>query len=170
MNTKKLTAAALISCLAYLVTFVFKIPVQFLSYEIKDVVIAIGGIYLGGIYGIIISFVVSIIEMITISDSGIIGFFMNFLSTVSYIIPIMFMYNKNKSMLKGVILATISMSVVMFVFNIFITPLYLGVPLKETVGLLFTLISPFNLVKGLINGIVILILYKPILKTLNKIM
>lgn len=170
MNTKKLTAAALISCLAYLVTFVFKIPVQFLSYEIKDVVIAIGGIYLGGIYGIIISFVVSIIEMITISDSGIIGFFMNFLSTVSYIIPIMFMYNKNKSMLKGVILATISMSVVMFVFNIFITPLYLGVPLKETVGLLFTLITPFNLVKGLINGIVILILYKPILKTLNKIM
>lgn len=168
MNTKKLTSTALISCLAYLVTFVFKIPVQFLSYEIKDVVITIGAIYLGGVYGIIITFVVSIIEMITISDSGIIGFFMNFLSTISYIIPIMFMYNKNKSMLKGIILGTISMSVVMLIFNIFITPLYLGVPLKETVGLLFTLITPFNLIKGALNGIIILILYKPILKALNK--
>ena len=81
MSTKKLTFSALISSFAYLSILIFKIPVSFLSYDIKDVIILIGALYLGLSYGIIISFVVSILEMITVSSTGLIGFFMNFLAT-----------------------------------------------------------------------------------------
>ena len=168
MSTKKLTVTALISCLAYLTMIVFKIPVQFLSYEIKDVIIAIGAIYLGTPYGIIICFVVALIEMITISDSGIIGFLMNFIASISYIIPICYFYNKKQAILKGIIIGTIFMSLSMFIFNIILTPIYLGVPLKDTVKLLFTLITPFNIIKGAINGFSIFILYKPLLKAIRK--
>ncbi len=167
MTTKKLTFIALISCISYLTMVVFKIPVYFLSYEIKDVIITIGAIYLGIKYGILISFIVALIEMITISDSGIIGFLMNFLSTIFYVTPIVYFYNK-KALLKGIIIGTICMSLVMFVFNIFITPLYLKIELKETVKLLFTLITPFNIIKGSLNGILIFIISKPLLKAIQK--
>ena len=167
MNIKKLTYTAIISAIAFLM-LMFKIPVSFLSYEIKDVIILIGALYLGTYYGIIISFVVSIIEMITISSTGFIGFFMNFLATISYILPICYIYNKNKSIIKGIILGTICMSVVMFIFNIFMTPLFLKTPLKETVNLLFTLITPFNIIKGALNGLIIYFIHKPILKALKK--
>ncbi len=168
MTVKKLTIISLISCLAYLSMIVFKIPISFLSYEIKDVIITIGAIYLGTTYGIIITFVVAILEMITISDSGIIGFFMNFISSVLYILPICYLYNKNNSIIKGIILGTVLMSIGMFIFNIFITPIYMSVGLKETVKLLFTLITPFNIIKGALNGLLIYILYKPLLKAIKK--
>ncbi|WP_317366392.1 ECF transporter S component [uncultured Tyzzerella sp.] len=167
MSVKKITLTALISCLAYLVT-VFKVPVAFLSYEIKDVIIAIGSIYLGGIYGLIICFVVAIIEMLTVSNTGIIGFLMNFLASALYILPICYIYNKGKGILKGILLGTIFMSLGMFIFNIFITPIYLNVELKETINLLFTLITPFNIIKGALNGFLIFIIYKPLLKAIKK--
>lgn len=166
MNTKKLTFIAIISCIAYLTMIIFKIPVSFLSYEIKDVIITIGAIYLGIKYGILISFIVALLEMITISSTGIIGFFMNFLSTIFYIIPIVYFYKKN-SLIKGVIAGTICMSIVMFIFNIFITPLYLKVELKETIRLLFTLITPFNIIKGSLNGFLLIILQKPLIKIIK---
>ena len=168
MSVKNLTIIALISCLAYLAILVFKVPISFLSYEIKDVIIAIGAIYLGGIYGVIICFVVSIIEMITISDSGIIGFFMNFIASALYILPICYFYNKKNSIIKGIITGTILMSLGMFIFNIFITPIYLNVELEETIKLLFTLITPFNIIKGALNGFLIFIIYKPLLKAIRK--
>lgn len=167
MSVKKITVIALISCLAYL-SAIFKVPISFLSYEIKDVIITIGSIYLGGLYGVIICFVVAILEMITISDSGIIGFFMNFLASVLYILPICYLYNKEKGIIKGIILGTIFMTLGMFVFNIFITPIYLNVELKETIKLLFTLITPFNIIKGALNGFLIFIIYKPLLKAIKK--
>lgn len=168
MTVKKLTITALISCLAYLSMMVFKVPVSFLTYDIKDVVITIGAIYLGASYGLIISFVVALIEMMTISSSGIIGFIMNFLASALYVVPICYLYNKNNSIIKGIILGTILMSLGMFILNIFITPLYLKVELKETVNLLFTLITPFNIIKGATNGLLIYFLYKPLLKALRK--
>lgn len=166
MKTKKLTLMALICAIAYVSLFI-KVPISFLSYEIKDVIICIGALVLGGSSSIIMCFVVCIIELITISDSGIIGFLMNFLASISYIVPICFMYRKNKSIVKGIILGVISMTIVMFFFNIFITPLYLKVSLKDTINLLFTLITPFNIIKGILNGIFILVLYKPMLKIIK---
>ena len=167
MSAKKITLISLISCLAYL-SSIFKIPISFLSYEIKDIIIALGSIYIGSFYGIIMCFVVAVLEMITISNSGIIGLFMNFLASCLYILPIFFFYNKGNSILKGIILGTISMTIGMFIFNIFMTPLYLKIPLKETINLLFTLITPFNIIKGALNGFIIYLIYKPLLKALRK--
>jgi riboflavin transporter FmnP len=62
-----------------------RIPVVlFLKYEPKDVVITIGGFLLGPMASLIISALVSLIEMFTISDTGPIGCLMNLLSTCSF--------------------------------------------------------------------------------------
>ena len=55
-----------------------------LSYEPKDVVIAIGGFLYGPLAALGISLVVSFIEMLTISSTGWIGFVMNFLSSAAF--------------------------------------------------------------------------------------
>lgn len=172
MNTsKKLTTIAVLSVIAYISMLIIKFPIQFLNLDIKDVIIAIGGIILGIIPAIIISFLVAFLEFVTISESGIIGFFMNFLATISFILPIVFIYkkfNSNKSLFISIILATISMTVIMVLFNILISPIYLSVPLDEVLKLLPTLIIPFNIGKGLLNGFLILILLNPIIKALKK--
>ena len=77
---------ALLSSLAYTLMFVGRVPmVSFLKYDPKDVIIMIGGIAYGPGVTVIISLIVSFIEFLTVSGDGIIGLFMNVLSTVSYV-------------------------------------------------------------------------------------
>ncbi len=172
MNTiKKITGISVISVLAYISMLLINIPIQFLSLDVKDTIIALGGFVLGIIPSLIISFLVSFLELVTISSSGIIGFFMNFVSSISFVFPIVFVYkkfNSNKNILISIFIATVSMSIIMILFNIIITPIYLLVPLDEVLLLIPSLILPFNLIKGLLNGFLILLLSKPIIKALKK--
>lgn len=189
-NIANIPYIAIVSVLAYLVTFIIKIPVQFLSYDAKDVVIAVGGIILGIVPVVGIAFITALIEMLTISDSGLIGFFMNFLSSISYCLPIVFIYNykakKNninnnitdfdpdfnkksaKKLIFGIILGTLASSACMFAFNLIVTPIYLEISIEDTLALLYSLITPFNIIKGIVNGIFIFIIKDPILNALKK--
>ena len=69
-KTKKLTMVAMLCAVAYVVVVVVRIPVVlFLKYEPKDVVITIGGFLFGTLTSFIISAIVSIVEMLTASDT-----------------------------------------------------------------------------------------------------
>lgn len=62
---KKLTVLAMLSAIAYVAVALLRFPVVlFLSYEPKDVVIAIGGFLYGPLAALGISLVVSFIEML----------------------------------------------------------------------------------------------------------
>ena len=68
-KTRKLTLMAMLAALAYLIMLIGRIPVVlFLSYDPKDVVIAIAGFLLGPLSGATISLLVSLVEMVTVSD------------------------------------------------------------------------------------------------------
>jgi len=72
---KKLTMIAMMCAFAYVIMLVARIPVVlFLKYEPKDVIITIGGFIFGPFTSFLISIVVAFIEMITVSETGIIGF------------------------------------------------------------------------------------------------
>ena len=63
---KKLTVLAMLSAIAYVAVALLRFPVVlFLSYEPKDVVIAIGGFLYGPMSAFLISAVVSVVEMVT---------------------------------------------------------------------------------------------------------
>ena len=82
---KKLCVLAMLAAIAYVVMMVGRIPVvAFLKYDPKDIIITIAGFLFGAPSALAVSFVVSLIEMLTLSDTGIIGFFMNVLSTASF--------------------------------------------------------------------------------------
>ena len=50
----------------------------------------------------------------------------------------------------------------MMLFNLIVTPLYLGTPVGEVQALIPTLLLPFNAVKGVFNAALVLLFYKPL--------
>ena len=77
-RTKKLTTVAMLCAIAYLVMVIGRIPVVlFLKYDPKDVIITMGGFMFGPIASLAISVIVSLVEMFTVSDTGLIGCIMN---------------------------------------------------------------------------------------------
>ena len=63
---RKLVLMAMLAAVAYLLMMAIRIPVVlFLKYEPKDVVITIGGFLLGPLASLVISGVVSLIEMVS---------------------------------------------------------------------------------------------------------
>lgn len=174
-KTTYLTLAALFSALAYLTVFVFRIPfipaVGWLKFEAKDCVIALESLILGPSYGVMTSLIVSLLEMVTISDTGPIGALMNFLSTCSFVLPVGLMYKYKKSAKTAVIglcFSVVLTTALMLMWNYFITPLYLNTPRELIVPLLLPGFLPFNLIKYTINACLTYILYKPLITVLRK--
>ena len=60
------------------------------------------------------------------------------------------------------------MTATMVLWNIIITPIFLGVPREAVIGMLATIIVPFNLLKAGINSVVTFLTYKSIAKFLHK--
>ena len=99
MTTRELTTLAMLTAIAYALVCTVRIPiVLFLKYEPKDVVITIGGFLMGPMAVLISSSIVALIEMFTISDTGIIGCIMNFLSTCAFALPAAFVYKRRHTM------------------------------------------------------------------------
>ncbi len=170
-RTNRLVLAAVFSAIAYLCMLVFPIKVSFLTLDIKDSVIAIGALYLGPAAGILISAVVALVEMVTVSQTGFYGFFMNFLGSAVFSATVSLFYTRKKSLntaLLGLICSVLSMTAVMLVFNLIVTPVYLGQSRQAVIDLILPLLLPFNLGKGVLNAALTMLLYKPISAALSR--
>lgn len=168
-NIKKMTAVAVFAALAYVIHFVH-IPVAFLNLDFKDVVMTIAGMYFGPSAAAVLAFLVPILEYPT-SETGPYGLIMNILSSGAFVIVASVIY-KFKKTLSGAIIAlcsaSLSMVAVMMLANLFVTPYYMHVTQADVVGLIPTLLLPFNAVKAVLNAALTLCLYKPISKMLKK--
>ena len=171
-STKELTMLAMISAIAYVLVTTVRIPVVlFLKYEPKDVIITIGGFLMGPGAVLISSGVVSLIEMFSISDTGIIGCIMNFLSTCSFACVAALIYKRNHTIrgaITGLAVGTVFMTIVMLLWNYLITPLYMGLPREDVAAMLVPAFLPFNLIKAGLNSSITLLLYKPLVTGLRK--
>ena len=172
MNIKKTVLIAMLAAVAYMMVALIRIPVVlFLSYEPKDVIITIGGFLLGPMAAFIVSLVVSLLEMVTISQTGPIGALMNLLSTCGFACVAALIYKK-KHDLWGAVLAllagSVSMIAVMLLWNWLITPLYLGGTREAVEAMLIPVFLPFNALKAGLNSAFVLSLYKPLTSALRK--
>lgn len=171
----KLTLAALFAALAYLTVFILRIPfvpaVSFLKYEAKDAVLALEALILGPVPAVLSSVVISVIEMVTISDTSVIGAVMNILSSCSFILPVGIIYRYKRNLLgavSGLCLSVICETSVMLLWNYLISPLYMGISREALAALLLPGFLPFNAVKSTINAAITFLLYEPIMTVLRK--
>ncbi|MBR1533887.1 MAG: ECF transporter S component [Ruminococcus sp.] len=170
---RALVSMAMLCALAIAADFFLRIPNigGFLTYEPKDVVLTIGGFIFGPIAGVVMSLVVCFIEMITVSDSGLIGFLMNFLASGVFIGISTVIYSRKKTLSRailGLVAGSLSMLAIMLLWNYIITPLYTGLPREAVLGLFLPLLIPFNLLKAALNSALILFLYKGVVTALRK--
>ena len=173
ITPRYIAVIAMFTALAFVSVVVSKVipnVAGFLSYEPKDSLIAIAGFIFGPLSSVLISLLVSFIEMITISTTGIYGFLMNVIATCAFAVPATLIYKKKKTKtgaLVGLCVGVVSMVVCMLLWNYILTPLYMKVDRSTVVGMLVPIFLPFNLIKGGINAAIALLLYKPIVGALR---
>ena len=173
ISVRELTTLAMITAIAYVLVSTIRIPVVlFLKYEPKDVIITIGGFLMGPMASFASAAVVALIEMVTISETGIIGCIMNFLSTCTYACTAALIYRRRhtqKGAVLSLIIGTAVMTVTMLLWNYLITPLYMtGTSRSDIAGMLIPVFLPFNLIKAGLNSAITLLLYKPLVTGLRK--
>ena len=174
-RTRKIVIMAMLCALTYGVMVVGRVPVltvpPFLKYDPKDVIIVIGGFLFGPVAVFAISFIVSFFEMITVSETGWIGAVMNLVSSCAFACPAAIVYKKVHS-LKGAVIGLITgwlgMTVVMLLYNYFLTPIFLGYPRSAVAAMLVPIFLPFNPLKGGLSAGIAMLLYKPVRIALDK--
>ena len=169
---RKIVMTAMLCALAFVTVALLRIPVvAFLKYDPKDVIITLGGLIWGPLTSLIVSVVVSLIEMVTISDTGIWGCVMNIVSTCAFACTAAFIYKKKRTMggaLIGLVCGILAQVGVMMLWNYLITPIYMGVPRQAVVEMLLPTFLPFNALKASLNAGITFMLYKPLVTALRK--
>ena len=171
-KTKRITAIGMLCAITYVTMVVGRIPIiLFLKYDPSDVIVTLGGFIWGPMTSCIVSVIVATLEMITVSDTGILGCIMNIVQTLSFACTASIIYKK-KHTLSGALIGLASgwliTVIVMLLWNYLVTPLYMGYPREAVVELLLPAFLPFNLLKGGLNASITFLLYKPIVTTLRK--
>lgn len=175
-HTRYIAFLSLLSTLAFISVSLIKISLipsaPFLNFDIRDSVILIGGLVYGPLAAIIVAFISGVMQFLFMNDgSGIIGFLMNFISTVSFTCTASFAYRLGKNykiFFIGLILGCALMTASMLLWNYIITPVYMGVPRDVVASMLIPVFLPFNLLKGLINAAIAFAYFKPLQNILNK--
>ena len=173
---KQIAAAGVFCAFAFALTNLGNIiPIRFagfLSFDPKDAMIVMAGFAIGPWAAVGITFACALLELITISTTGIIGFVMNVISSLCFALVPAILYKKNRSFKSAIIGLAISSAVTvaaMLLWNALITPLYMKVPREAVLDMLLPVFLPFNLLKCLINTSIVVFFYKHIMKALRKI-
>lgn len=173
---QRMATAAMLCALAYgcaaFSSLVMPIKIEgFLSLEIKDTVLMIGAFIFGPGTGLLMSVVVSMLELFTVSTTGWIGMVMNIVSSVMFVCPAALVYKHRRTMggaIMGLLFGAVLMTCGMVLWNYVMTPLYMNVEREMVVGMLLPIIVPFNLLKAALNSALTLVLYKSVVKALRS--
>ena len=127
-KTKRVTTIGMLCAITYVTMVVGRIPIiLFLKYDPSDVIVTLGGFIWGPMTSCIVSVIVATLEMITVSDTGILGCIMNIVQTLSFACTASIIYKK-KHTLSGALIGLASgwliTVIVMLLWNYLVTPLY----------------------------------------------
>lgn len=173
-NVKKLTTLAMLTAISVVLVYVIRFPafLPFLEYEPGQVPILIGTFAYGTMAGLALTVVVALVQGLTVSSgAGIIGILMHIIGTGSFILVagnVYKLHRTKKGAVLALVLGSLVMTISMVIWNVIVTPIYMGAPREQVIALLVPAIIPFNLMKSGINSVVTLLLYKSISKFLPK--
>ncbi len=168
---RTVVAVGVFCALAYVACVLFHFRAAFLTFDLKDAVMTIGAMLFGPLYGLAMTLIVALLEMLTVSTTGLYGFVMNVLASAAFVCVASLIYMHWRTMtgaLVGTVCAVFAMTAVMLAANLIITPFYMGVTVDAVAGMIPTLLLPFNLTKAIFNASLVFILYKPISSALAR--
>ncbi|MBM7705493.1 ECF transporter S component [Chryseomicrobium aureum] len=183
-NTRKLIAVAMLSSLSFiLMLLAFPLPAlpAYLKVDFSDVPALIAAITMGPVAGVAVAFLKNVLDwFFSGSPTGVpVGHMANFVTSILFIAPVYFIYKKvtsSKGMYVGLVAGTLSMAIGMTLLNYLVfLPMYsyfLNFPMESGSALMNTLvygILPFNLIKGALITVVMVLLFKKLKPYLDKV-
>lgn len=193
MSIQTIAKVSILGALAFLV-MMFEIALPFAPSFYKlgfdEVIVLIGGFALGPWAAVCIEALKIALNLIiggTITMG--IGELTNFLIGLAFVVPATLIYQKNKSRknaIKGLIVGTISLTVIGGLLNYFVMlpafAFFMDYPMDKIIemghivnpningllGLVLFATTPFNLLKGIMSSVVVLLCYKKISPIIKK--
>ena len=187
-TTHNLTVAAMLSAVAFILMFIeFPIPMlipAFIKMDFSDLPALLGAFALGPVYGVIISFMKNLLHIVIKGTStACVGELSNFILGAIFSAVAGYLYKHHKSRktaIIGAVAGAVTMGVLSVPSNYFVVyPAYVQfyhMPLEAILGMyqailpsadslikcliLFNL--PFTLVKGLLDAVLCMLIYKPL--------
>ena len=187
-TTHNLTVAAMLSAVAFILMFIeFPIPMlipAFIKMDFSDLPALLGAFALGPVYGVIISFMKNLLHIvIKCTSTACVGELSNFILGAIFSAVAGYLYKHHKSRktaIIGAVAGAVAMGVLSVPSNYFVVyPAYVQfyhMPLEAILGMyqailpsadslikcliLFNL--PFTLVKGLLDAVLCMLIYKPL--------
>ena len=190
-RTRKITLCAIMSAMSViLMRLGFPLPFfpPFLKLDISDIPAAVTAFAIGPLWGAAVVLIRNLVHAFS-SQTGFVGELSNFLIGAMFVLPLGFMYQKNrtkKGAVIGLAASVICMAIAGYFVNMYITlPFYSNVmkmPLEQVVQmsqsansnitglqtLLFYGITPFNLFKGALVSVLTFLIYKPLSPMLHR--
>lgn len=175
LNLRRFVTIAMLGSISFVLMLLnFPLPglPSFLKIDFSDVPALIAAITMGPLAGILVELLKNVMEWIYVgSPTGVpVGQMANFATGILFILPVYFVYNRIESVKGlsiGLIVATASMTIGMALLNYFaFIPMYayfMNYELEAYETIVLGII-PFNLIKGVMLFVIVLLLFK----TMNK--
>ena len=187
-TTHKLTVAAMLSAVAVILMFIeFPIPMlipAFIKMDFSDLPALLGAFALGPVYGVVISFMKNLLHIVIKGTStACVGELSNFILGAIFSAVAGYLYKHHKSRktaIIGAVAGAVAMGVLSVPSNYFVVyPAYVQfyhMPLEAILGMYQAILPsadslikclvifnlPFTLVKGLLDAVLCMLIYKPL--------
>jgi riboflavin transporter FmnP len=191
MTVNTMVKIAVLATLAFVFMILeSSLPVflPFLKFDISEIPVLLAGFTLGPLAAVLVEFIKNFLHLF-VSGSGGVGELANFIMGIAFVVPASIIYRRHKSRLYamiGLLTGIILMSVTAAFANYYVLiPFYaklFHVPIDAIIGMgtginssildLKTLIVygviPFNLFKGFVVSLLIMLIYKKLSPILHK--
>ena len=193
MTTKNMAKMGILGAVAGLL-MLLEIPLpfapSFYEVDLSEVAVLLGAFSMGPVAGVIIEAIKILINfVITGTATAGVGELANFIVGCCLIVPAAMIYNKNKRIknaILGILVGIFAMTLVGAILNYYILiPVYasafgmpietiiaMGTKLNPNIDSLWDLILlanvPFNIIKGILSGLITFLLYKRLSPILHK--
>jgi len=170
ISVNKMVKMSVLTALSIVLIILIRFPIipsaSFLVYEPADVPILIGTFIFGPIAGLVITFMVALIQAILLNpNGGWVGFIMHLIATGTLVLVAGIIYKRIHS-IKGAILGLlagcISMTLIMIPANYFFVVNFYGMSFQAVTAYIYSAAIPFNLIKSFVNSFIVLLVYKHI--------
>ena len=187
-TTHNLTVAAMLSAVAFILMFIeFPIPMlipAFIKMDFSDLPALMGAFALGPVYGVVISFMKNLLHIVIKGTStACVGELSNFILGAIFSAVAGYIYKHHKSRktaIIGAVAGAVAMGVLSVPSNYFVVyPAYVQfyhMPLEAILGMYQAILPsadslikcliifnlPFTLVKGLLDAVLCMLIYKPL--------
>ena len=179
LKVRRFVTVAMLGSISFVIMLLnFPLPgfPSFLKIDFSDVPALIAVLTMGPVAGVLVELLKNVLEWVYVgSPTGVpVGQMANFATGILFILPVYFIYNRFtsvKGLVASLIIATVTMSVGMALLNLVaFLPMYAyfmnyHLEAYETIVLG---ILPFNLIKGVMLFVVVLLLFKTMNKWINS--